>query len=76
MRPWPIRLPRRSGDERRPEGEIDGIIMTGGLANSAMMTSLIREWIQFIAPVFVYPGEDEMAALAEGGLRVLRKKRN
>jgi butyrate kinase len=39
-----------------------------------MMTSLIREWIQFIAPVFVYPGEDEMAALAEGGLRVLRKE--
>ena len=55
-------------------GEIDGIILTGGLANSAMMTSLIREWIQFIAPVSVYPGEDEMAALAEGGLRVLRKE--
>ena len=56
------------------KGEIDGIILTGGLANSEMMTSLIREWIQFIAPVFVYPGEDEMAALAEGGLRVLRKE--
>ena len=54
------------------KGEINGIILTGGLANSQMMTSLIREWIQFIAPVFVYPGEDEMAALAEGGLRVLR----
>ena len=56
------------------KGEIDGIILTGGLANSQMMTSLIREWIQFIAPVFVYPGEDEMAALAEGGLRVLRQE--
>ena len=56
------------------KGEIDGIILTGGLANSEMMTSLIREWIQFIAPVFVYPGEDEIAALAEGGLRVLRKE--
>ena len=56
------------------KGEINGIILTGGLANSQMMTSLIREWIQFIAPVFVYPGEDEMAALAEGGLRVLRKE--
>ena len=55
-------------------GEIDGIILTGGLANSEMMTGLIREWIQFIAPVFVYPGEDEMAALAEGGLRVLRQE--
>jgi butyrate kinase len=56
------------------KGEINGIILTGGLANSQMMTSLIREWIQFIAPVFVYPGEDEMAALAEGGLRVLRQE--
>lgn len=56
------------------KGEIDGIILTGGLANSEMMTGLIREWIKFIAPVFVYPGEDEIAALAEGGLRVLRKE--
>jgi butyrate kinase len=56
------------------KGEIDGIILTGGLANSEMMTSLIKEWVRFIAPVFVYPGEDEIAALAEGGLRVLRKE--
>jgi len=56
------------------KGETDGIILTGGLANSAMMTRLIRQWIQFMAPVFVYPGEDEMAALAEGGLRILRQE--
>jgi butyrate kinase len=56
------------------KGVIDGIILTGGLANSAMMTSLIRKWIDFIAPVYIYPGEDEISALAEGGLRVLRKK--
>ena len=56
------------------KGEIDGIILTGGLANSEMMTGLIREWVRFIAPVFVYPGEDEIAALAEGGLRILRKE--
>jgi len=55
------------------KGEIDGIILTGGLANSEMMTGAIREWVRFIAPVFVYPGEDEIAALAEGGLRILRK---
>ena len=54
------------------KGEIDGIILTGGLANSEMMTGLIREWVTSIAPVFVYPGEDEISALAEGGLRVLR----
>lgn len=56
------------------KGEIDGIILTGGLAHSAMMTDLVREWIGFIAPVFVYPGEDEISALAEGGLRVLQKR--
>jgi len=56
------------------KGRIDGIIITGGLAHSGMLTDWIREWVQSIAPVFVYPGEDEMSALAEGGLRVLRKE--
>jgi butyrate kinase len=55
------------------KGKIDGIILTGGLANSEMLTDWIKERTQFIAPVFIYPGEDEMSALAEGGLRVLRK---
>ncbi len=56
------------------EGRVDGIILTGGLANSTMLTEQIKERVRFIAPVFVYPGEDEMMALAEGGLRVLQKK--
>jgi len=55
-------------------GEIDGIILTGGLAKSEMLTGLIGEWIRFIAPVYVYPGEDEISALAEGGLRVLQNQ--
>jgi butyrate kinase len=54
------------------KGELDGIVLTGGLAHSGMLTGWIRERVRFLAPVFVYPGEDEMAALAEGGLRVLR----
>jgi butyrate kinase len=54
------------------KGQIDGIIITGGLAHSGMLTGWIEERTRFLAPVFVYPGEDEMAALAEGGLRVLR----
>ncbi|HBL22798.1 MAG TPA: butyrate kinase [Deltaproteobacteria bacterium] len=54
------------------KGDIDGIILTGGLANSRMLTDLIEDSTKFIAPVFVYPGEDEISALAEGGLRVLR----
>ncbi len=54
------------------KGAIDGIILTGGLAHSEMLTDWIKEWVLFLAPVFVYPGEDELSALAEGGLRVLR----
>jgi len=56
------------------KGRIDGIILTGGLANSERLTGWIKEWVQFLAPVFVYPGEDEMSALAEGGLRILLKE--
>jgi butyrate kinase len=52
-------------------GPADGIILTGGLARSEMLTAWIRQWVEELAPVFVYPGEDEMTALAEGGLRVL-----
>ncbi|MCX5829642.1 MAG: butyrate kinase, partial [Deltaproteobacteria bacterium] len=53
------------------KGEIDGIILTGGLAHSERLTGLIAEQVRFLAPVSVYPGEDEMSALAAGGLRVL-----
>jgi len=56
------------------KGQIDGIIITGGLAHSEMLTDWIKERVRFLAPVFVYPGEDEMSALAEGGLRVLRNE--
>jgi butyrate kinase len=55
-------------------GQIDGVIITGGIAHSEMLTGWIKEWVQFLGPVFVYPGEDEMSALAEGGLRVLQKE--
>ncbi len=56
------------------QGAVNGIILTGGLAHSEMLTEWIRERVAFLAPVFVYPGEDEMSALAEGGLRVLSKE--
>lgn len=56
------------------EGNIDGIILTGGLAYSKHLTSMIIPRVKFLAPVFVYPGEDEMTALAEGGLRVMMKE--
>lgn len=52
-------------------GKVDSIIITGGLARSSILTDWIKERVSFIAPVMVYPGEDEMAALAEGAYRVL-----
>ncbi len=53
-------------------GAIDHIILTGGIAHSTMMTSLIRDRVQFIAPVSIMPGEMEMEALALGALRIVR----
>jgi len=54
------------------DGEIDGIILTGGMAYSEMLTSLISKRVDFIAPVYVVPGENELEALALGALRILR----
>lgn len=52
-------------------GKVDQIILTGGISYSDRVTSEIIKRIGFIAPVTVYPGEDELLALAQGGLRVL-----
>ncbi len=53
------------------KGKCDAIILTGGMAYSAMLTERVKEYIEFIAPVVVMPGENEMEALAYGGLRLL-----
>lgn len=53
-------------------GEIDAIILTGGIAYDKRFTAWIRERVEFISQVYIYPGEEELLALAEGGLRVLR----
>ncbi|GEP62708.1 butyrate kinase [Clostridium beijerinckii] len=52
-------------------GKVDAIILTGGIAYEKMMVDIIKEKVEFIAPITVYPGEDEMLALAQGVLRVL-----
>jgi butyrate kinase len=52
-------------------GKIDRIILTGGLAYSKMLTDWIVDRVKFLAPVEIVPGEREMQALANGGLRVL-----
>jgi butyrate kinase len=54
------------------KGEVDGILITGGIAHSKWFINLIIERIYKIGPVHIYPGEDEMRALAENGLHVIR----
>ncbi|MGE5484752.1 MAG: butyrate kinase [Ignavibacteriales bacterium] len=53
-------------------GKVDAIVIGGGLAHSGLFTGWIREKVSWIAPLMVYPGSDEMQALALGALRVLR----
>ncbi|MBK5240827.1 butyrate kinase [Clostridium sp.] len=53
------------------KGEVDAIILTGGIAYGKSTVSYVKERVEFICPVVVYPGEDELLALAQGGLRVL-----
>ena len=54
------------------KGNVDGIVLTGGLAHDTLLMGWIRERTEFISRVFVYAGEFEMDALAQGALRVLR----
>ncbi len=53
------------------EGKIDRIIVTGGIAYDNYVVESLRAHAGFIAPFTVYPGEDELLALAQGGLRVM-----
>lgn len=53
-------------------GKLNAIVLTGGIANSKMLTLWVEEHVRFIAPVIIYPGEDEMKSLAEACLRVLK----
>lgn len=54
------------------DGGIDNIILTGGIAYSEYFTKEVEKRVKFIAPVIVYPGENEMESLALGALRVQR----
>ncbi len=53
------------------KGDVQAIVITGGLAHSKLLVDYIKEMIQFIAPVIAVPGEDEMGALNEGAMRVM-----
>lgn len=54
------------------DGEVDAIVITGGIAYSKMITEWIQKRVKFIANVEIVPGENELEALAFGTLRVLK----
>lgn len=56
------------------KGRVDGILVTGGMAYDRRMMGMLRERIDFISDVFVYPGEDELKALAMNALSVAKGK--
>lgn len=53
------------------QGKLDTIILTGGIAYSEKVVGDIKKYVEWIAPITVYPGEDELLALAQGAIRVL-----
>ncbi len=56
------------------EGKVDQILVTGGVAYDKGIVEMIKRRTGFIADLTAYPGEDELLALAQGGLRVLNKE--
>jgi len=56
------------------KGDVDAIVLTGGMARSEMLMNWTVERVEWIAPVMIYPGEDEMLAMAQGAIRVLRSE--
>lgn len=53
------------------KGQIDAIILTGGIAYSNIFVGMLKERVDFLGQVIVMAGEEEMLALAEGALRVI-----
>ena len=53
------------------KGKVDAVLLTGGMAYSERVVTQLRGSLDWIAPIRVYPGEDELQALAEGVFRVL-----
>ncbi|MDE2184117.1 MAG: butyrate kinase [Alphaproteobacteria bacterium] len=53
-------------------GTVDAVLVTGGMAHSERLVEALRASVGWIAPMRVYPGEDELQAMVEGVLRVLR----
>ncbi|MCR5399227.1 MAG: butyrate kinase [Lachnospiraceae bacterium] len=56
------------------KGKVDAIVVTGGIAYDKEVVAGLKEACEWIAPFTVYPGEDELLALAQGGLRVMNEE--
>ncbi|MDD4159316.1 MAG: butyrate kinase [Synergistaceae bacterium] len=56
------------------DGEIDSVILTGGMAYSASLMEMLLKKIKFLAPIVIIPGENELEALYKGAERVLKKE--
>ncbi|MDR1800785.1 MAG: butyrate kinase [Lachnospiraceae bacterium] len=54
-------------------GYADAIVLTGGLAYSSKITEMIKKQVEMLSEVRIYPGEDELKALAQGAVRILSK---
>ena len=55
-------------------GDVDAILITGGMAHNPDLTGEVKKRIDFIAPILIFPGEDEMRALAQNGALLLSGK--
>ena len=53
------------------KGQVDAILLTGGIAHNTVVVDYIKAMVAHMARVVVYPGEDEMKALAENALKVM-----
>ncbi len=54
------------------KGRVDAILLTGGIAWNDCVNDIIVDYCKFIAPIKIYPGENELESLAENALRVLK----
>lgn len=57
------------------KGHVDAILLTGGVAHSKRLTDFIAQHVDFIAPIYVYPGENELESLALNALAILKGER-
>jgi len=56
------------------KGSVDAVCFTGGIAHAEPFVNMVRQYTDWIAPVHLFPGEDELRAMALGGLRYLNKE--